>query len=686
MLLEFAVALTFPLIPTRFFRAHNAPITSFANIKIIPSSTTVPVTSNCCFVIQDTVDEVWWEEYCVSTVISTVTITSITTFITVFPNTTLSSITSNIIFSPTTTFSTLEASLNSIRLGLNRAPGPAELTTELKDATQTVVKIITAAAVTDQNGRLACGTPFSFPAHEPFWTGRWEYILSTSITFDNIYSNAQEYWGSGIVGFDYSSRTSVFGTQTLTDWHFKGTVNTYGTYTTTYDQWYSTPLYFDSTGSLIDLSGPKQTGVTISFETPFVYLPEAAAAGLTRDSDADVSPCNYGTSSIGYGVPPQTLLNYMLSVPSINSQYPGLASCLPAGPSMLHAPYCMSILPIDEIAGGDLTSSTTIFATPGGTAPLQSPQSPTSSTSHGLLWQRLPKTIFSTLTFVPTALPDLQTTQTNAPGITATSDPATRPLPVSTSLDAGATIANAIASVMDLPPVSLSPTTVSGTPEYVITAQITKPLSPGMSISRSTTVISGTPNIVFPSIMTIPATSLPGSMTQISGTLNVVISGPTTIPLNPKLPGLSGSTKIISGSSYVIVPSATTIPVVLDPASRVLASLPGSLTEISGTLDIDRLHLQLLRCLGPLPGSLNEVSGTLEVVIIGPTTILLNSELPGLTGSTTVISGLSYVVVTGPTTVPVDLTAPPSATDAGRGDPMQVSAGSAGQKMMSVAR
>ncbi|KAF8862686.1 hypothetical protein BDZ45DRAFT_182081 [Acephala macrosclerotiorum] len=334
----------------------------------------------------------------------------------------------------------------------------------------------------------------------------------------------------------------------------------------------------------------------------------------------------------------------MLGVPSISSQYPGLASCLPAGPSMIHTPYCTSILPTAESAGGDLTSSTTIFVTPGGTAPDQPPSSPTSSTtiyrqspgvtdenSYPSSWfdpeesvapvkppktglpaismihisglpltfepptsrpvvtyetpvpeesfvpvdltsssQHLAKiheTISVALTLGSTALPDLQTTQTNAPDIKTTSVPAILPQPASISLDAGVLIANAIASVMGLSPTSLSPTTISGTPEYVITALVTTPLLLSMSISGSTTVISETPNIVFPSIMTIPAaqpiSSLPGVLTDISGTPNVVISGPTTIPINPELPGLSGSTTVISGSSYVIVPSATTIPVAL---------------------------------------------------------------------------------------------------------------------------
>ncbi|KAF8862685.1 hypothetical protein BDZ45DRAFT_182080 [Acephala macrosclerotiorum] len=177
MFLLVASALTFLLTLTHCFHARSTPITSFANTTIVTSSTVTPVTSNCCFVIQDTVNEVWWEEYTVGTVTSTVTITSITTFITVFQYTTLSSITTNIIYSPTTAFSTLDVGLNLVKLYLNRAPGPVESTTRMKNTTQTVVggvtvtsaaafyvystvKIVTAPAVTDQNGQLRAGHHF----------------------------------------------------------------------------------------------------------------------------------------------------------------------------------------------------------------------------------------------------------------------------------------------------------------------------------------------------------------------------------------------------------------------------------------------------------------------------------------------------------------------------------------------
>jgi hypothetical protein len=67
----------------------------------------------------------------------------------------------------------------------------------------------------------------------------------------------------------------------------------------------------------------------------------------------------------------------------------------------------------------------------------------------------------------------------------------------------------------------------------------------------------------------------------------------------------------------------------------------------------------LIPVLKSLPGSTAVDSGTLEVVL-GPSTILVNSEFPGLAGST-------YVIVSAQTSVPVVLRDPTSGVESESG-------------------
>lgn len=211
------------------------------------------------------------------------------------------------------------------------------------------MKVITAAPVTDTKGNVVCGTPFSFPTEVVVWDGN---STSTSTrapgtasveTIQNINSNAQAYWGANILGLSSSAGLASVETDTVTLDDF-GSTFTSATSTETVTQT-NTPeatFFVNSDFQSVDIETPKATGVTISFPTPFVYLPSSGLAGKTGDG---VNDCVFTTGTEGYGYPPQTLLDYMVSNSAISSQYPGLASCLAGGPSMILPTQCTAVAP-----------------------------------------------------------------------------------------------------------------------------------------------------------------------------------------------------------------------------------------------------------------------------------------------------------------------------------------------------
>ena len=84
------------------------------------------VTPVCCFVVQDTVSKEWFEETSTSITHSIVNLTSITTFITVYPNTTKTAYETHVTTTNASfTFSSL-VGVNPITDYTNDAPGPTE--------------------------------------------------------------------------------------------------------------------------------------------------------------------------------------------------------------------------------------------------------------------------------------------------------------------------------------------------------------------------------------------------------------------------------------------------------------------------------------------------------------------------------------------------------------------------------
>jgi hypothetical protein len=79
-------------------------------------------------VVQDTVTEEWFDITSYSTTHNVVNLTSITTFITPYPNTTKSRLETNVYTTNATFNFTIPIGINPITIMTNDAPGPAETT------------------------------------------------------------------------------------------------------------------------------------------------------------------------------------------------------------------------------------------------------------------------------------------------------------------------------------------------------------------------------------------------------------------------------------------------------------------------------------------------------------------------------------------------------------------------------
>ena len=161
--------------------------------------------------------------------------------------------------------------------------------------------------MTDSAGNLVCATPTK--------------ILDGVITAN---SNAQAFY-YGLTDLSYFG-TRVDSVETFTN-----------TYTVTSNPTVTggPPLVsvetFTSTSSAVEsflinsknesLSVPttRPTGVMVTLETPFVYQP---AAGATGSVHVGFGNCDLGGDSVGWGYPPQTLLDYMVQNPAVSKQYP----------------------------------------------------------------------------------------------------------------------------------------------------------------------------------------------------------------------------------------------------------------------------------------------------------------------------------------------------------------------------
>ncbi|EPE35813.1 hypothetical protein GLAREA_05151 [Glarea lozoyensis ATCC 20868] len=497
------VVLRRSLLAFAFFGIAGAQMTTGSSGNAT-SNNTIPAPKrtsvaplNCCFLVQDTVSEVWWEQYSTRSAVSLVNLTSYTYYVTPMPTTTVTSTKTEVIETNATFYVTVGNGRNPLTLFENSSPGPYQATSRLLgiNTTQIVtagvtiqspaayyiystVKVITAAPIT-LDGQLACGTQ---AIYKPY-----------SITLDHVNSNAESYWGTKV---QPSSKIPT-STELLTE---TGTVNQPGT-KSTYTQTQTFTEYSTKFSAF-------PSGVTtISFD-PYVYAPEYAKTGL-RGVGETTCDDDEGRSEVRFGFLPEQLLKYMVGVPEISSQYPGLESCFAGGPVIVTQTKCEATAGELQIPGGDLTSSKFITVNPtdgpitsqqssaststtSSPVPVKTSETVTPSTSTSISTKKQPTSI-SLTPVTETATPTLATPTTQSTS-TSVSEPPSQttaiviPIPISstitttpttttaTTTSSDGSIASAIASLIGIPPPE-TPTTTTTT----------------ASVSTSITVSSQTP-------------------------------------------------------------------------------------------------------------------------------------------------------------------------------------------------
>lgn len=206
-------------------------------------------------------------------------------------------------------------------------------------------------------------------------------------------------------------------------------------------------------------------------------------------------------------------------------------------------------------------------------------------------------------------------------------------------------------------------TTINGTPFLIVPGPTNIPLpapSPGTAGQGQgantfpTTIIDGSTLLAIPGPTSIPLANAPAGLTgetrMINGTPFLVIPSPTTVPAPPGNANTGSEglfiTTTLNNTPFLLIPGPTSIPLSLAPPG-----LQGSTTTLNGTPFLVIPASTTLQDRPVVPGT-TVISGTDNLVILGPTTVPIDSRL-SVEGSTTVVGGATMVVVSGATTVPV---------------------------------
>jgi hypothetical protein len=87
-----------------------------------------PAPSNCCFVVQDTITENWWQEYTTVTYYQTMNATYITTLVSPYIDTTVTNVVTDVKSINATLSSVNTVGYNPATMMINNAPQPAQVT------------------------------------------------------------------------------------------------------------------------------------------------------------------------------------------------------------------------------------------------------------------------------------------------------------------------------------------------------------------------------------------------------------------------------------------------------------------------------------------------------------------------------------------------------------------------------
>ncbi|KAG4432284.1 hypothetical protein IFR05_012232 [Cadophora sp. M221] len=617
----------------------------------------------------DTVSEQWWAKTSLSSTIQQVNLTSYITYYTNLPNITTSR-TETLVLPTNASFTfTYQVGGNPLTGYTNTAPGPTEVTQKLEGTALTTagvaiespaafyvyntVKVITVDPVTDKQGNVQCAAT-STGAHGDVFSG--------------VNSNAEAYFG-GLEIATYTSipvSTSFFTTTKVItlDEPTEGTVTSTVTTTSTGSRVVYETIYLNAIEIPVNTQD-LPTGTMIALQTPFIYQPKRGEEG----ADGPGNICKQGTNTEAYGYVPQRVLDYL-----VENQNPELASCMPAGPSIIQTSECELAFysTTAQQVASDLTSSATIY--------VGKPVIPTPSPDPIPIPKPEPKPDPKNDP-VPTPLPikNPPDTQPNPPQPTGPTqivqdpnnqrpaDPVNPPRPADPANPSN----QQNPQNPQNPPAQnpngndpIRPFTVPLPSPSPAPAPVQPPANGGNSIGAIINSMFGNPPppvvpgsqnppnpdprpvapVVIPAATTIPIAQAPpgavGSSANIGGTPVIIIPGPTTIAqLQP------GQAQPVA--QPIIIPAATTIPAVNAPAGAL-----GSVVSIGGTpfLVIPGPTTIQQQPGGIFPTSI--IDGTPFLAIPGPTSIPLANAPPGLTGTTQTIGGVPFLVIPGPTNIP----------------------------------
>ncbi|KAH8646402.1 hypothetical protein BGZ60DRAFT_244159 [Tricladium varicosporioides] len=323
--------------------ALSSRFSNSSTITTAPSS----LASACCFAVQDTVSEVYWNIYTTLTTYSVVNLTSITTFVTPYPNKTVSNIETNIYTTNASFLFVNNIGRNPVTLYSNPGGGPAQTSTSL-NGTQTItagvtvaspaafwvystLKIITVPQVTNSNGDYVCATVSTSTS---ILTGtsisRFSSPTSTQTVTRTVTETLYTSIGSGYI----SATGTVTRTETSYYTYYGYSISSGAAFTSTEPDVYSFTVNSYANAYFGGSATTKPSGTVLTLATPYIYLPARGSAG---SNGSNPSSCNRGPGQENFGYPVQAAIDFAAS------QYPQIASCLPGGPSVLPATVCSAV-------------------------------------------------------------------------------------------------------------------------------------------------------------------------------------------------------------------------------------------------------------------------------------------------------------------------------------------------------
>ncbi|CAD6594441.1 MAG: hypothetical protein ASARMPRED_009442 [Alectoria sarmentosa] len=289
--------------------AASAYNSTFNNETLVTNASS---SSVCCFVVQDTINVRYWADYSTYNTVVSTHVTTLITFATQYIDTTVTTKVSTVV-SILTDNSTVQRALGTpgIPNPYNEASGPSVTQIGLNGSLATAfattitsptqfyvfpsVNVIKVPAVIDKDGRLACATTSMYRATCPAPTHA--RLNASTAKPDRYTESAKRQSAIYITGVNSNAER-----------------------------------YFNSRPNQGSAMIPENMDVVqVSFSNPFVYAPLS-----------DRFPSKVINENLGYV--PQTLIDWMAQDSDYASKIPGIASCLPGGPSLDFASYFCSPL------------------------------------------------------------------------------------------------------------------------------------------------------------------------------------------------------------------------------------------------------------------------------------------------------------------------------------------------------